>query len=127
MSRLTPKQQRFVEEYLVDLNGTQAAIRAKYSPKTANEQAARLLAKASISKAITTAQAERAAKTARTALDVLKDIQDVTKSAREEGDLKTALKGLEMEGKHLGMFDKQTTSVEPTNVQIIIKERGSAC
>jgi len=49
MSRkLTPKQQRFVEEYLVDLNGTQAAIRAGYSPKTANEQAARLLADVSI-------------------------------------------------------------------------------
>lgn len=41
---LTPKQQRFIDEYLVDLNGTQAAIRAGYSPKTAREQATRLLA-----------------------------------------------------------------------------------
>ncbi len=48
MAKLTEKQQRFVDEYLIDLNGTQAAIRAGYSAKTANEQASRLLAKANI-------------------------------------------------------------------------------
>jgi phage terminase small subunit len=41
--KLTPKQERFCEEYLIDLNGTQAAVRAGYSEKTAKEQAARLL------------------------------------------------------------------------------------
>ena len=41
--KLTPKQARFCEEYIVDLNGTQAAIRAGYSAKTATETAARLL------------------------------------------------------------------------------------
>ena len=51
-SPLTPKNGRFVKEYLVDLNGTQAAIRAGYSPKTANEQAARLLANVSVRKVI---------------------------------------------------------------------------
>ncbi len=56
---LTAKQRRFVEEYLVDLNATQAAIRAGYSPKTANEQAARLLAKVSIQEAVQAAQATR--------------------------------------------------------------------
>ena len=56
---LTPKQQRFVEEYLIDLNGTQAAIRAGYSAKTANEQAARLLAKASVSQAVADAKMKR--------------------------------------------------------------------
>lgn len=40
---LTPKQQRFVDEYLIDLNATQAAIRAGYSKKTADQQASRLL------------------------------------------------------------------------------------
>lgn len=40
---LTPKQQRFVDEYLVDLNATQAAIRAGYSAKTAKSAASRLL------------------------------------------------------------------------------------
>lgn len=41
--KLSPKQQRFCDEYLIDLNATQAAIRAGYSPKTAAQQAARLL------------------------------------------------------------------------------------
>ena len=59
MKKLTPKQQRFVEEYLIDLNGTQAAIRAGYSERTANEQAARLLANVSVLSAIRAAQAER--------------------------------------------------------------------
>lgn len=49
---LTDKQQRFVEEYLVDLNATQAAVRAGYSAKTANEQGARLLANVSVKNAI---------------------------------------------------------------------------
>ncbi len=60
---MTGKQERFVEEYLIDLNATQAAIRAGYSPKTANEQASRLLAKVNIQAAISKAQAERSRRT----------------------------------------------------------------
>lgn len=52
MAKLTPKQLRFVDEYLVDLNATQAAIRAGYSAKTANEQGARLLANVSVQAAL---------------------------------------------------------------------------
>ena len=104
---LTPKQQCFVAEYLVDLNATQAAIRAGYSERTANEQGARLLANVSVAAAVALAMSKRAQETGRTAVDVLKDIQDVTKEAREANDLKTALKGLEMEGKHLGMFKEK--------------------
>jgi phage terminase small subunit len=43
MAGLTPKQVKFVEEYLTDFNATQAAIRAGYSPKTARVQASRML------------------------------------------------------------------------------------
>lgn len=49
---LSPKQERFVAEYLVDLNATQAAIRAGYSPKTAGVQAFDLLKKPEIAAAI---------------------------------------------------------------------------
>lgn len=42
MGKLSTKQQRFIDEYLIDCNATRAAIRAGYSPKTANEQGARL-------------------------------------------------------------------------------------
>ena len=45
---MTDKQRKFCDEYLIDLNATQAAIRAGYSEKTANEQGARLLANVSI-------------------------------------------------------------------------------
>ena len=62
MGKLTPRQSMFVKEYLVDLNGTQAAIRAGYSPRTANEQAARLLANVNISDAVASGMAKRAAK-----------------------------------------------------------------
>ena len=60
---LTKKQKRFVEEYLIDLNATQAAIRAGYSPKTANEQGSQNLAKLSIQAAIDRAIAERSRRT----------------------------------------------------------------
>ena len=62
MGKLTPRQSMFVKEYLVDLNGTQAAIRSGYSPRTANEQAARLLANVNISGAVAAGMAKRAAK-----------------------------------------------------------------
>ena len=46
--KLTPRQARFVEEYLIDLNATQAAVRAGYSKKTAQEQSSRLLSKVKV-------------------------------------------------------------------------------
>ena len=57
MARLTPKQQRFVEEYLVDLNATQAAIRAGYSHDTARSIASENLSKPDIADAIAAARA----------------------------------------------------------------------
>lgn len=52
MKDLTPKQQRFRDEYCVDFNGTQAAIRAGYSKNTAAEQASRLLRNVNMQEAI---------------------------------------------------------------------------
>ena len=63
MKMLTPKQQRFVEEYLVDLNATQAAIRAGYSEKTAQEIGAQNLSKLMVATAIAEAQAARSERT----------------------------------------------------------------
>jgi len=58
VAKITEKQKRFVAEYLVDLNATQAAIRAGYSPKTANEQGARLLTKVSVQEHLQKQQAK---------------------------------------------------------------------
>lgn len=57
---LTAKQQRFVEEYLIDLKATQAAIRAGYSEKTADKIGSQLLGKTRVSEAIAKAKKERA-------------------------------------------------------------------
>ena len=59
MANLTPKQQRFVEEYLIDLNATQAAIRAGYSEKTADSIGLQLLRKTQVAEAIAGAQEVR--------------------------------------------------------------------
>lgn len=60
---MTKKQKRFVEEYLIDLNATQAAIRAGYSPATAKEIGCENLTKPNISVAISQAIAERSKRT----------------------------------------------------------------
>lgn len=60
---LTPKQQRFKDEYLVDLNATKAAIRAGYSISTAAQQGARLLKNVNVLKAIAEAKAARSERT----------------------------------------------------------------
>ena len=63
VSGITEKQKRFVEEYLIDLNATQAAIRAGYSPQTAREQGCQNLTKLNMQNAIAKAKAERSRRT----------------------------------------------------------------
>jgi phage terminase small subunit len=60
--KLTPRQERFVKEYLIDLNGTQAAIRAGYSARTAKEQAFDLLTRPHIREAVEKGRARISAK-----------------------------------------------------------------
>lgn len=77
MANLTPKQQRFVEEYLIDLNATQAAIRAGYSEKTARSIGQRLLTNVDIQKAIEDAQSKRAEQTQIDAAYVLRRLVEI--------------------------------------------------
>ena len=72
---LNPKQAAFVKEYLVDRNGTQAAIRAGYSAKTANVKGAQLLAIVSIKQAVEAGEAEHAARCDVT-VDTIKQMMD---------------------------------------------------
>jgi len=74
---LTAKQKLFVQEYLKDLNATQAAIRAGYSERTANEQGSRLLTKVSVQEAIQEAMDERSARTKITSDMVLERWWDI--------------------------------------------------
>lgn len=74
---LTPKQARFVQEYLIDLNATQAAIRAGYSAKTAEQQGPRLLGNVGVAEAIAAGQAKRAERTEITADRVLTELAKI--------------------------------------------------
>lgn len=142
MAELNDKQLRFVDEYIIDLNATQAAIRAGYSPKTANEQGARLLAHVSVKAAIDAKMAKRAKKTNISQEWVLKQLQRVYKRCMQVtpitdsegnplGEYKFehsgANKSLELIGKHLGMFsDKIKVSGDPDSPPIQIKATTQA-
>lgn len=77
MAKLTAKQRRFCEEYVIDLNGTQAATRAGFSEKTANEQAVRILANVSVKKYIAKLQGKLRKQTNLSAQDVIEELQKV--------------------------------------------------
>ena len=134
---MTPKQQRFVSEYLIDLNATQAAIRAGYSEKTAYSIGQENLKKPEVAKAVIAAQAERFERTEITQDYVLTTIRDTMERCKQaepvvyqngdpvligtpSGDLAPAykfdanavLKGAELLGRHLAMFtDKAVVDV----------------
>ena len=71
---LTDKQKRFCEEYLIDLNATQAAIRAGYSPKTAEQTASRLLRNVKVQEYIAKRQKELSRSTEITQERVIKEL-----------------------------------------------------
>lgn len=101
---LTPKQQRFVEEYLVDLNATQAAIRTGYSEHTAEVQGSRLLSKAKVREAVDAALKTRSERTELTQDWVLAELRNVHTAAMGDNNLSAANKSLELLGRHLGLF-----------------------
>ncbi len=76
MARLTPKQERFVTEYLIDLNATQAAIRAGYSRRGADTAGPRLLENNDVKAAIDAAKSERSERIKIDAMWVLKRLVD---------------------------------------------------
>ena len=134
MARLTPKQQRFVEEYLLDLNATQAAVRAGYSAKTADRIGPRLLGNVGVARAIEDATKKRAKRAEVDAEYVVRNLREVAERCMqkrpvlnmkgeqvvdEEGnakwtfDSKGANRALELLGKHIGMFtDKVDAKID---------------
>lgn len=104
MTELTAKQTQFCNEYIIDFNGAQAAIRAGCSEKTAKEQASRLLTNANVSGFIQGLANKRIERTQITADYVLQSIRDTVEEAREDGDRSNTLRGCELLGKHLNLF-----------------------
>ena len=101
---LTAKQARFVQEYLIDLNATQAAIRAGYSKRTAYSQGQRLLKKVEIQKVIQDAKDRRADRTEITQDKVLKNIVRIGGKAEKKEKFGDALKAEEMLARHVKLF-----------------------
>ena len=112
--KLTAKQALFVKEYLIDLNATQAAIRAGYSENSAAVTGCENLIKPNIQNAIQKAMQERKERTEITADSVLKNIlliqEDAMQQEKSESGVSkmvnhaAALKAGELLGKHLNIF-----------------------
>lgn len=132
---MTGKEQKFCNEYLIDLNATQAAIRAGYSKKTATAIGHENLTKPHIQEYISAKRLELAAKTGLTQVWVLnrfKDISDRCMQAEpvmvrnDEGifvesgeyrfDSSGANKATEMIGKHLGFFEVDNGQSQPVTI-----------
>ena len=149
MTNLTPKRERFVEEYLVDLNATQAATRAGYSPKTAQQQGSRLLNRPEVRAAIDAAIERRTERVEINQDYVLRGLVEnfersmqhrkVRATASSAGDSEGAVvgdyrydgsvanKALELLGRHLGMFkDNVNLNVNEDLVQAIRDGRNRA-
>lgn len=89
---MTQKQKRFIEEYLIDLNATQAAIRAGYSPDTAQQTGSENLSKPVIRAQIDRAMAERSKRTGVNAERVIQELAKIAfVNAAEVIDPKTAM------------------------------------
>lgn len=104
MPKLTEKQKRFCEEYLIDLNATQAAMRAGYSKKTAYSIGDENLRKPEIQEYCRHLMQERSERTGINADVVLEELRQIA-LADAEITGREKMKALELLGKHIGMFD----------------------
>lgn len=102
--KLTAKQERFVQEYLIDLNATQAAIRAGYPEKTARSVGGENLTKPAISSAIEAAQKKLAARTEVTQDMVIAGLLEEARNKDEDASHSARVTAWATLGKHLGMF-----------------------
>lgn len=141
MAGLNAKQSRFVAEYLIDLNATQAAIRAGYSEKTAEQQGSRLLSNAKVAAAVAEAQAKRAERTNITQDRVLVELarlgfSDIRRVLTSEGGLiepqewddetAASIASLEVVTVHNGETDKDGNKIPERIHKIKTWDKNSA-
>ena len=122
---LTKKQKAFIQEYLVDLNATQAAIRAGYSKKTAYSIGQENLSKPEIQQALQEAQKRREKRTEVTQDYVIAKLREIVEKDASDGpdsELKYAnkIRALELLGKHTGAFDGGAKDGQNEPVKVVI-------
>ena len=113
---MNARQQRFVTEYLIDLNATQAAIRAGYSSKTAQQQGSRLLTNVVVKQAIAAQHGQQLKAVEVRIEDVLRDVMAIahtdlhtlTEQSGIPARWSDKLKALELLMKHLGLAAPET-------------------
>jgi len=144
ISNLSEKHQTFCREYLVDLIGTQAAIRAGYAPDSANVTASKLLTNTNIRAYIQALMKERSENTLVDAVFVVENLKEVAARCMQakpvmifnpiekkmeqkqdaagngvwEFDSNGANKALELMGKHVAMVTDKTDNNNRTNLSV---------
>lgn len=123
IQNLNDKQKSFCEEYIIDLNATQAAVRAGYSEKTARQAASRMLSHVNIQKYLAELKQKRVERLEITQDFVLKNLVEVLMGCKKEVpivnakgqvigegmyDPKAANKSIELLGSHVDLFIKKT-------------------
>ena len=122
IAKLSAKQLAFVENYLIDFNGTQAAIRAGYAGRAAKVQASVLLTKPNILAELAARREKQSTALQITANDVLQMLQREAGAGDLDVPNAARIKAQELIGKHVGMFsDKNTgqnSGAGPTQILI---------
>ena len=148
MAKLTAKQQRFCDEYLIDLNATQAAIRAWYSKKTAAQTAARLLTNVKIQEYIKNRMAEKEAALIADQDEVLKYLTSVLRGQSKSTEIvieglgdgstkarkmekepseKDKLKAAELLGKRYGLYTEKVEEKVDMELNVTIDYGDEEC
>ena len=141
MAKMTPKQKRFCDEYLIDLNATQAAIRAGYSEKYAHTNANKLLQNTTIKDFIAERMAEKESELIADQDEVLKYLTSVLRGKTQseivvvEGvgdgcsearamqkapDEKERLKAAELLGKRYGLYTEKVEQAVDMELNIVV-------
>lgn len=136
---MTPKQARFVAEYLIDLNATEAAKRCGYSPKTAKQQGSRLLTNADVAMAVAKGKERQLAVADLSAARVLEEMRrlaffDVADIFDSDGNLKpiheipaearSAIAGLEVARANFDKTDGKKSNEWLHKVKLAAKDRA---
>lgn len=129
MPVLTPMQKRFCEEYIIDCNGSAAAVRAGYSPKTSKEQACDLLTRPHIQAEVERLKAEQSERTKVTADRVVNRLAQIAfADPTQIKKLKYSeqVSALKILAEHLGILKHRDESADNRMTQWILDQLNNA-